>query len=145
MVFPTFFNLILNFAKRCSWSEPSIVSSQSCFCWRYRTSPSLAMKNIINLILVLTIWWCPCVEWSLVLFEEGVCYAQFILLQNSSPLHCFILYSKAKLACYFRYLLNFLLLHSSPLWWKWHLFWGIVLEGLGGLELCGRKGDSTKI
>ena len=40
----------------------------------YRASPSLAAKNIINLILVLTIWWCPCVESSLVLLEEGVCY-----------------------------------------------------------------------
>ena len=38
------------------------VSSQSCFCWLYRPSPSLAAKNIINLTLVLTIWWCPCVE-----------------------------------------------------------------------------------
>ena len=32
------------------------VSSWSCFCWLYRASPSLAAKNIINLILVLTIW-----------------------------------------------------------------------------------------
>ena len=46
------------------------VSSQSCFCWVYRASPSLAAKNIINLISVLTIWWCPCVESSLVLLEE---------------------------------------------------------------------------
>ena len=44
------------------------VSSWSCSCWLYRASPSLAAKNIINLILVLTIWWCPCVESSLVLF-----------------------------------------------------------------------------
>ena len=36
------------------------VSSWSCFCWLYRASPSLAAKNIINLISVLTIWWCPC-------------------------------------------------------------------------------------
>ena len=46
------------------------VSSQSCFCWLYRASLSLAAKNIINLILVLTVWWCPCVESSLVLLEE---------------------------------------------------------------------------
>ena len=46
------------------------VSSQSCFCWLYRASLSLAAKNIINLISVLTIWWCPCVESSLVLLEE---------------------------------------------------------------------------
>ena len=38
------------------------VSSWSCLCWLYRVSPSLATKNIINLILVLTISWCPCVE-----------------------------------------------------------------------------------
>ena len=50
------------------------VSSQSCFCSLYRASPSLAAKNIINLISVLTIWWCPCVVSSLVLLEEGVCW-----------------------------------------------------------------------
>ena len=32
------------------------VSSWSCFCWLYRASPSLAAKNIINLISVSTIW-----------------------------------------------------------------------------------------
>ena len=37
------------------------VSSWSCFCWLYRASPPLDAKNIINLTLVLTIWWCPCV------------------------------------------------------------------------------------
>ena len=47
------------------------VSSQSCFCWLYRASPSLAAKNIISLISVLTIWWCPCVESSLVVFGRG--------------------------------------------------------------------------
>ena len=52
------------------------VSSQSCFCWLYRASPSLVAKNIINLILVLTIWWYSRIESSLVLLEEGVCYDQ---------------------------------------------------------------------
>ena len=56
------------------------VSSRPCFCWLYRASPSLAAKNIINLISVLTIWWCPCVECSLVLVEEIVCYDQCVLL-----------------------------------------------------------------
>ena len=42
------------------------INSMSCFCWLFRASPSLATKNIINLILVLTIWWCTCVESSLV-------------------------------------------------------------------------------
>ena len=30
--------------------------------------------------------------------------------------------------------LDFLLFHSSPLWWKGHLFWVLVLEGLVGLH-----------
>ena len=30
--------------------------------------------------------------------------------------------------------LDFLLLHSSPLWWKWHLFSMLILEGLVGLH-----------
>ena len=45
------------------------VSSWSCFCLLYRASASLSAKNIINLILMLIIWWCPCVESSLVLLE----------------------------------------------------------------------------
>ena len=42
------------------------VSSQSCFCWLYRVSPSSAARNIINLISALTIWWCPYVVISCV-------------------------------------------------------------------------------
>ena len=43
------------------------VSPWSCFCWLCRAYPSLAAKNIISLISVLIIWWCPRVECSLVL------------------------------------------------------------------------------
>ena len=82
------------------------VSSRSCFCWLCTPSPSSAMKNVINLISVLTIWWCPCVKSSLVLFWKGVCYDKSILLAKfCQPLPCFILYSKARLACYSRYVL----------------------------------------
>ena len=56
----------------------------SCFCFLYKTSPSSASRNIISLIFVLTIWWCPCVKLSLVLLEKGVCYDQCILLVK----HC---------------------------------------------------------
>ena len=63
------------------------VSSRSWFCWLYRVSPSLAAKNIINLISVLSIWWCPCVESSLVLLEEGVCYDQCILSEKAMAPH----------------------------------------------------------
>ena len=78
------------------------VSSWS-FCWLCRASPTLAAKNIISLISVLTIWWCPCVESTLVLLEEGVCYDQCIFLAKLYySLQCFILHSKAKFACYSR-------------------------------------------
>ena len=60
----------------------AIVRSRSCFCWLYRASSSLAAKNIINLILLLTIWWCACVESSLVLLEESVCYDRCILFSS---------------------------------------------------------------
>ena len=50
------------------------VSSWSCFCWLYGASPSLAAENIINLISVLTIWWCPCVESSLCVVGRGCLY-----------------------------------------------------------------------
>ena len=77
LVFPTFFNSEFDNKEFMIWAT---VSSQSCFCCLYRASPSLAAKNIINLTLVLSIWWCPCVKSSLVLLEEGVCYDQDILL-----------------------------------------------------------------
>ena len=85
-------------ATVCSWS---------LFCWLYRASPFLAAKNIVNLISLLIIWWCPCVGSCLVLLEEVVCYHQWVLLAKlCSPLPCFILYHKAKFVCYSRYLLT---------------------------------------
>ena len=77
--FPYFLQFKSEFGNKefMIWAK---VSSWSCFCWLYRTSPSLTAKSIINLISVLTVWWCPCVESFLVLLEEGVCYDQCILL-----------------------------------------------------------------
>ena len=86
-----------------SWAT---VNFWSWFCQLNRASPSLATNNIISPILVLIIWWCPCVESSLVLLEECVFYDQCVLLAKLCYLlPCFILYSKAKFACYSRYLL----------------------------------------
>ena len=111
------------------------VSSRSCFCWLYRASPLLAAKNTISLILVLTIWWCPCVESSLVLLEEGVCYDQCILLAKLySPLPCFIPYSKAKFASYSRCFLTSYFCIPVPYNEK-DIFGGVlVLKGLVGFH-----------
>ena len=64
----------------------AIVSSRSCFCWLYRASSSLAAKIILNLILVLTIWWCPCEEPSLVLLERVFAMTKVFSWQNSVSL-----------------------------------------------------------
>ena len=89
--FPYFlqFNSEFDYMKFMIWAR---VSSQSCVCWLYRASPSSAAKNIINLISILTMGWCPCIELSLVLLGEGVCYDQYILLAKlCSPFPYFIL------------------------------------------------------
>ena len=101
------------------------VSSWSCFCWLYRASPSVAAKNIINLILMSTIWWCPCVESSLVLLPEGVCYDQYVpLAELYSPFPCFLPYSKAKFACYSRCFLTSYFCDSVSYNEK-DIFWGV--------------------
>ena len=107
------------------------VTSQSCFCWLCRASPSLATKNTINLILVLAICWCPCVESSPVFLEECVCYDQCVLLAKLCyPLPCFILYSEAKFACYSSYLLTSYFCIPVPYNEKDIFFWVFGLEGL---------------
>ena len=61
-----------------------IVSSWSSFCWLYRASPSLAAKNIVKMISILTISWYPYIKSSLVLLEESIGYDQCILLAKLS-------------------------------------------------------------
>ena len=84
---------------------------------------------------MLTIWWCPCVESSLVLLEEGVCYDQCILLGKTLlafALLPFVLQGQTCLLLQVSF--DFLLLYSSFLWWKGHLFLVLVLEDLVGLH-----------
>ena len=117
------------------------VSSNSRFCCLYRASPSLAAKNIINLISVLTIinlisvltiWWCPYVKSSLRLLEKGVCYDQHVLLTKLFALLHFLLQGQTCLLL--QASLDFPLLHSNPLWWKRHLFLAWVIEDAVGLH-----------
>ena len=110
------------------------VSSQSWFFWLCKTSPSLAAENIINLILVLTIWWCPCVASSLVFLEKGVWYDQSVFslvktLLSFALLH-FVL--QGQICLLLQGSLDFLPLQSISLWWHGHLFLMLFLEGLVG-------------
>ena len=97
------------------------VSSQSWFCWQYRASPSLASKNIINLISVMYM----CKVISRVVgrgyFLWPVCFIGKTLLVFAL-LH-FILQGQTCLLL--QVSLDFLCLHSSPLWWKIHLFFSV--------------------
>ena len=70
------FSLNLGNKEFMIWAR---ISSQFCFCRLCRASPSLAAKNIISLILVLTIWWCPCVD-LLLCCRKRECYDQCVLV-----------------------------------------------------------------
>ena len=102
------------------------VSSLSCFCWLYRASPSLAAKNII--------WFqCwpsgdghvrkGCLLWTV--HSLGKALLAFMLLH-------FLL--QGQTCPLFQVSLDFILLHSSSLQWKGHLFWVLVLEGFVGIH-----------
>ena len=104
------------------FSNETLRNSLVCFLvyqkkkvsWLYRASSSLAAKNIIILISILTNWWCPCVESSLMLLEEGVCYDQCILL--TKLLACDLLFVlQGQICLLLQVSLDILLLHSSPL------------------------------
>ena len=69
MVFPYFLQFKSEFGNKV-FTIWATVTLWSCFCWLYRTSPSLAAKNIINMILVFTIHWCSCVELFLMLLKR---------------------------------------------------------------------------
>ena len=83
----------------------STVISQSWFCWLYKTSLSLAAKNIINLISVLTTWWCSCVESSLVLLELSFKFQQIKIVAcictYKFPKDLFAFFLKKKKVDYF--------------------------------------------
>ena len=110
------------------------VSSQSCFCWLYRASPSLAAKNRINLISVLTIWWHPCVESSLVLLPDVFAMTSAFSWQNSislCPASCRIPRPNLPVTPGISWLPTFAF--QSPKW-KGHLLGVLVLKGLVGLH-----------
>ena len=96
--------------------------------------PHAGSQHIINLISMLTIWWCPRVESSLMFLEEGVCYDQCILLAKRLVFALLHSAFQGQICLLLQVFLDFLLLHSSPLEWKGHLFWVLVLKALVGLH-----------
>ena len=106
------------------------VSSRSSFNWFFRASSSLPAKNIS-----IWFWYWPFGDvhmWSHLLG----CWKGHLLwpacsldktLLAFALLH-FVL--QGQICLLLQVSLDFLLLHSSPLWWKGHLFWVLVLKGL---------------
>ena len=130
-MFTTFFSLSLNFTISSSWSEA-------------QSAPSLVFADCIellhlwlqiSLISVLTIWWCPCVDSSSCVVGRGCLLWPVRSLSKTllafALLH-FVL--QGQICLLLQVSLDFLFLHSSPLWWKQHHFLVLVLEGLVGLH-----------
>ena len=106
------------------------VRSWSCFSWLYRASPSLADSDfgIDHLVMFrCRVFSCVvgrgCLLWPV--HSPGKTKLAFALLHS-------ILQSQICLL--FQVSLDFLLLQSSSLWWKGHLFGVLVLEGIVGLH-----------
>ena len=103
---------------------------------------SLAFSIIQGILaswsLVPLVQWCPCVKSSLKLLEKGGDYNQHGLLTKllAVALLHFVLQGQSSLLL--QVSLDFLLLHSNPLWWKGRLFLVLVLEGVAGLHRLGQ-------
>ena len=102
------------------------VSLRSCFCWLYRASSFSAAKNIISLILVLTIWWYH----LLCCWKRVFAMSSVFSWQNAISLCLFHFVLQGQTCLLFQVSLDFLLSHSSPLWWKGLLCLVLVLEGV---------------
>jgi len=126
MVFPSFFNLSQNFAIRSSWSElqsaPNLVFAD-CIehfqhgCREYNQSYFDIDPLMMSMCRVLScVVGRECLLWPVhYLGKILLAFALFhFVLQGHS---CLLLQVS----------LDFLLLHSSPLWWKWHLFFFFFL------------------
>ena len=110
------------------------VNSESSLCWQHRPSPSLAAKNIINLILVLTIWWFPSVESFLCCWKRVVAMNSVFSWQNSislCPASFCIPRPNLPVTPGISWLPTFVF--QSPIM-KRTSFWVLVLEGFVGLH-----------
>ena len=107
------------------------VSTQSCFCWLYRVFTSLAEKNIWfrsdfgidHLVMSMySVFSCVVVRGCLLwpVCSLGKPLLAFALLHSVF---------QGQICLLLQVFLDFLLLHSSPLQWKGHLFWVLVLKG----------------
>ena len=132
MVFPTFFNLSLNFAISASWSElqsaPGLIFAYRVFhLWLqrlYNQSDFSIDHLVMSMYRVI----------SCVVGKGCFLWPVCSLAKLCQPLPYFILFSKTQLYCYSRYLLTSYF--SIPVSYdeKDIFFLLLVLEGLAGLH-----------
>ena len=134
MVFPTLFHLSLSFALRSSWSEPqSALGLAFAACiellhlWLHRLQ-SIWFQYWPSVMSMCRVFSCVvgrgCLLWPVhSLGKTLLAFAllHFVLQSQTCPL------LQVSFDC--------LLLHSSPLWWKGHVFFVLVLESHIGLSL----------
>ena len=99
------------------------VSTRAWFCWLYRASPSLTAKNIINLILVLTTWWCWCVVCVNVNYSHTFWNTLF---SNYMPL----IWCGYNICVYINLIFNFALIRNKSIYFFniWFPLLGVYLE-----------------
>ena len=102
------------------------VSSRSCFCWQCRDSPSLAAKNIMNLIEIETSGDVHVYSSLLCCWKMVFDMTSMFSCQNSVSLFPASFHTPKPNLLLLQVSFDFLLLHSNPLWWKGNLlFFGV--------------------
>ena len=120
MVFPTFFNLSLNFTKR-SWryepqSTPGLV---------LLTATIFDYKEYNQSDFNVGIWWCPCVSHILCWWKGMFARTRVSSWWNSLSL-CPVSFYMPRPNLIVTPGVSWLLLwHFNPLWWKRYLCWGV--------------------
>ena len=113
------------------------VSSQSWFCWLYRASPSLAAKNIINLILVLH------GQFSSVKSLSHVWLFVISLIFLRSLIFPILLFSSISLHCSLRkaFLSLLAILWNSAFRWVYLSFFHLPFTSLLFSAICNTSSD----
>ena len=128
VVSPTFFNLSLNLALRSSWSEPQSASGlvfPDCIDFSISSYKEYNQSDfgIDHLVM------CMCRVVSCVVGRGRLLWLVRSVRKTLLAFALLHFVFQGQTCLLLQKSLDFQLLHSSPLWWKWHLFLVLVLEG----------------
>ena len=135
VVFSPFFNLNLNFAIRSWWSEPQLAPGlvfADCIELHLCQAPNHSDLGIHHLVMSM----CRVVSW---VGKGGLLWPA---CSRDKTLLAFALLHfsfQGQTCLFFQVSLDFLLLHSSLLWWKELLFLVLILGSVIGLYRTGNN------